>query len=123
MGVGINAHYVSVWFGQRADKVKVPDVCVDETEAILAGVVATGDQDETVTDNITYYLIFGSFTDVKDAKEAIKRHKKAGFEEAGFIKSDDLTRVFLGKYNSLKEAMYAKQQLPYTYRESWIYKE
>ncbi len=116
-------HYVSVWFGQRADKIKVPLVCSDDLEeAMLGGTAAISTADAT-NSAVTYYIVFGSFEEPKDAKEVLKRYKKAGFENAGTIKSGEMTRVYLNKFNNLKEAMHAKQQLPYTYREAWVYKE
>lgn len=119
MGIAMNEHYVSVWFGQRADRLDEPDICNGEEMAVTNDtMIAT-----TPTGEIIYYLIFGSFTVPKDAKEAVKRYKKNGFENAGTLKSGKQTRVFLGQYSSLKEAMHAKQQLAYTYREAWIYKE
>lgn len=118
MGLSMNKNYVSVWFGQRTDKMGEPDLCAAESAFDPSDTASLQpNKDET------FYLIFGAFSDPKDAREAVKRYKKNGFEEAGILKSGDLTRVFLGKYDNLKEAMFVKQQLSYTYREAWIYKE
>jgi len=117
MGLSMNKNYVSVWFGQRADKMGEPDICVAADTAKTADTIAS------TNNELTFYLIFGAFTDVKDAKEAAKRYKKNGFEEAGILKRDNINRVYLGKYSTLKEAMFAKDQLSYTYREAWIFKE
>lgn len=118
MGIGMNENYVSVWFGQRADKMGEPDVCISDTISQPDTLALTKPDN-----GIVYYLIFGSFSNPKDAKEAAKRYKKNGFENAGILKNGDLTRVFLGKYDNLKEAMYTKQQLGYTYRDAWIFKD
>lgn len=123
MGVGMNEHYVSIWFGQRADKLKAPDVCIEDLEANLAGVSTAAVAGKAGSGVVTYYLIFGSFSELKDAREAVKRYKKSGFENSGTLKSGEVFRVYLNKFTSLKEAMYAKQQLAYTYREAWVYKE
>lgn len=118
MGLSMNENYVSVWFGQRADKMGEPDLCTAKSAKVESDTSSLPPKEGE-----TFYLIFGAFSDQKDAKEAVKRYKKNGFEEAGILKSGDLTRVFLGKYDNLKEAMFAKQQLSYTYREAWIFKE
>ena len=118
MGVAMNEEYVSVWFGQRADRLGEPDLCTNKIDTPEQAAIIS-----TEAAPITYYLIFGSFSDPKDAKEAVKRYKKNGFEEAGTIPGEGMTRVYLGKYTDLKEIMYVKQKLPYTYREAWIYKE
>jgi hypothetical protein len=118
MGVALNDQYVSVWFAQRADWSGEPDLCSESDTTLVP--VATSD---TAARQVTYYLIFGSFSDIKDAREAVKRLNKNGFEHAGTIRSEDKYRVYLDKYNNLKEAMFAKQNLSYTYREAWVYKE
>ncbi len=118
MGVGFNKHYISVWFGQRSDRSGEPDICSGVDTAMIAPAVT-----DTISKEITYYLIFGSYSQIKDAREAVKRHTKNGFENAGTVKSDSKFRVYLNKFSNLKEAMYAKQQLPYSFREAWIYKE
>jgi len=117
-GVGINDHYVSVWFAQRADKVPVPAVCdttynVIETDSTTAFIDSEG----------YFYLIYGSFENITDAKEALKRYKKNSFPEAGILSKDNLNRIYLGKFDNLKAAMFAKQSLPYSYKEAWILKE
>lgn len=117
MGVGINGHYVSVWFGQRADKTAKPHIC-DKTKGSAATAANTGQQEKSF-----YYLIYGSFDNVKDAKEALKRLQKSDFPKAGILEKDHRTRIYLGKFNNLKEANFAKQNLPYTYREAWILKD
>jgi hypothetical protein len=118
MGVGFNEHYVSVWFGQRSDLQGEPDICANsDTTAVET---FTGD---TLSSEVTYYLIFGSFSNIKDAREAVKRYNKNGFKNAGTLSTDGKIRVYLDSYDSLKEAMYAKQQLPYNYREAWVFKE
>ena len=121
MGVGINEEYVSMWFGQRADKLGEPDLCSD----VIVPIAATTDSiSSTKPDgDVIYYIVCGSFSNPKDAKEVVKRSKKNGFDQAGTLKNGDLTRVYLGSYTTLKEAMFVKQNLAYTYRDAWIYKE
>lgn len=123
MGAGINERYVSVWFGQRPDKVKVPDVCIDDLEKAMAGATTAVVAKDTGIEHVTYYIVVGSYTETKDAREFVKQLKKSGYENAGTLLNDEMTRVYLNKFSNLKEAMYVKQQLPYNYREAWIYKE
>ena len=117
MGIGINEHYVSVWFGQRADKTAKPHIC-DQTSSSTAVATTASQQGESF-----YYLIYGSFDNLKDAKEALKRIQKNDFPKAGVLEKNNRTRIYLGKFNNLKEANFAKQNLPYTYREAWILKD
>jgi hypothetical protein len=103
-----------VWFGQRADSQKTPKVCSGK------GVEAFSPDQKN---NQLFYLIIASFNDPADAKEALRRTKKSGFDKAGILNNgDDNHRVFLGKYKSLKEATFMKEKLPPTYRNAWILK-
>ncbi len=113
-GVGIYENYVSVWFGQRADKLKTPEVCGGQKIVV---------KDEPVLrDPSSFYIIIASFSAQADAKEALRRSRKNGFKNAGILHGGNKFRVFLGKYNSLKEAAYVKENLSPTYRDAWILK-
>lgn len=118
MGVGMNSNYVSVWFGQRADAAAIPNVCNDNSPVVLAPIVASDSLQRE-----SYYLIIASFSNINDAREAVKKYRKEGFENAGTLKSGEITRVFLYIFNNMKEAMQAKSKLNYAYNEAWIYKE
>ena len=115
MGVGMNKNYVSVWFGQRSDKVKEPEICSDSTTAL---------SEEVLSDNeLKFYIIFGSYSNPREAREALKNLNKEGFKNANILKTGDNIRVYLDSFSNIKEAMHYKQKLGYAYRESWIFKE
>ncbi len=117
-GVSIGKNYVSLWFGQRKDTQKPPIICDNEkrkTDTIVSK--------KPIKKKNTYYLIFGSFPDTHSAREAIKDTKDNGFKDSGILEGNNKIRLYLNKYASLKEAMFAKQQLPFVYREAWILKD
>jgi len=118
MGVGMNKNYVSVWLGQRADGEGAPSVCTGSVALAEVPVAAS----DTLHRDV-YYLIIASFKNINDAREAVKKYRKEGFENAGTLKNSESARVYLAQYNDMKEAMQAKSKLPYAYREAWIYKE
>lgn len=117
MGVGMNANYASVWFGQRPDRENKPILCDTNAIETISAVVSKP------TDKVTYYLIVGSFEDMKDAKEFLRRLKKNGYEHAGLYKDKQNHRIYVNEYTDLKEAMFAKKQLPYTYKDAWVFKK
>jgi hypothetical protein len=117
MGVGMNRHYISVWFGQRADQAKKIMLC--DTGSVQKTVPVINKPDEPAT----YFLIVGSFEEQKDAKEFLRRLKKSGFENAGIYRDNQNHRIYTDKFTDLKEAMYAKKQLPYSYRDAWVFKK
>ncbi len=120
MGLAMNDHYASIWFGQRRDRASEPKLCetVDTT-----AVVQVAERKETDAQLPIYYVIFGSFDNIKDAREALKRIKKNGYDDAGILTKNNHFRIYLLQFSSLKEAMFAKQGLPYTYNEAWILKD
>lgn len=117
-GVAINDNYVSLWFGQRRDKLKSPEICNVE-DIVINELPVTA----LVSKPNVYYLIFGSFDRLREAKEAWKNMKKDNFEKSDILEKNNKYRVYLNKYGSMKEAMFAKQQLPFSYREAWILKD
>ncbi|MBN2638594.1 MAG: SPOR domain-containing protein [Bacteroidales bacterium] len=111
LGVGLSDNYASIWFGQRPDAEGKPKICKNNRHK------------ETVKTEIhqkVYYLIAGSFPNMSDAKEALRRTKKNGFDQAGILEAKGRIRLYLDKYKSLKEATKARKKLPYEHRKAWI---
>ncbi len=117
MGVAVNDNYVSIWFGQRADKAGKPDFCKESPYK------TTKQNSKTNSKTRGYYLIFGSYNKMKEAKAAAKRYKAEGFKHAGVISKNNRYRLYLSKHETLKEAMAAKQKLPLRFKEAWILKQ
>lgn len=117
-GIGISDNYISLWFGQRRDKLKEPDICDkgNGNNIVNPAIISTNKSN-------TYYLIFGSYSNMHDAREACKRLKNNEFKNCDILVKNDKYRVYLNKFSSLQEAMYAKQQLPFDYKEAWIFKD
>lgn len=112
-GFGINDNYVSIWFAQRPDKDGSPTICKGEEIQI----------ESLEQEQASFYLIVASFESVKDAREALRRLKQNGYKDSGILRSENNIRLYINKFDGLKEAMFFKQNLPYTYNDSWIYKQ
>jgi hypothetical protein len=113
MGASMSRNYVSIWFAQRADKAGKASICSDK------GNVTAVENDKK---NSSFYIIVSSFQSAKDAKEGLKRLKHNGYDEAGILKTGTNIRLYIKKTDNLKEAMYYKQNLPYTYNDAWVFK-
>jgi len=113
IGISIKQNYASIWFAQRDDNTGIPKICQELTTSIESS-------KPTVS---VYYVIAASFEVKTDAKEMLKRLKQTGFKKAGLLKSGNNIRVYLQEFTNLKEAMYFKQNLPYTYGDAWIFKK
>ena len=109
MGIGINKDYVSVWFGQRADQSRRPKICDSTTKK-----AEIEEQHNSSADGF-FYLIFGSFDYINDAKEALRKIKKDNFPDAEILIKDGLNAYILVSLKS-KAAMFAKQNLSYSYQ-------
>ncbi len=115
-GIGISENYVSIWFAQRKDKLKEPKICVVENEKSDVKLVNT-------SNTILYYLIFGSFDSIQDAKRACSDIKKDNFANCEILEDNNKFRISLNKYSSMEEVMAAQKQLPTRYKEAWILKD
>ena len=115
-GIGISQNYVCLWFAQRQDPTKSPEVCANSQKTDSSTIVKKEPGDSQ------YYLIYGSFNTMHDAKAKIKLLKKDGYDNCGIIEKNGKFRTYLESYGSLKEAMFAKDELPVKYQEAWIFK-
>lgn len=117
-GVSIGKNYVSLWFGQRRDSQQKPEICEDEIS-----------QTDTTSTRVTvsgpnyFYLIIGSFSDMHEARIALREIDKKEFDGSGVLQGNNKIRVYIDRFNTLKEAMFAKQHLPFKYNNAWILKE
>ncbi len=116
VGLALGDNYASLWLGQRPDPQGKPTLCRNERP----------EENYTKASNKAkqgrYYLIYGSFSMLKDAEDEVNKFKKAGFTNAQIVKNGDRIRVALGAYNSIREAMAAKEKHKDKYKDAWILK-
>ncbi len=117
-GLSISQNYVSLWFGQRKDRLKSPDIC--KNEVLPADSLSTTVK---LDNKNTFFLIFGSYPNMHSAREALKLLKQNDFNDAGILEKNNKYRIYLNKFDSLREAMFAKDNLPFEYKEAWILKD
>lgn len=70
-----------------------------------------------------YYLIVGSFSEPKEARQFVGTLRKENYSDAGVIQRDGTNRVFIKKFTNAEETNTFKEQLPDKYREAWVFKE
>jgi len=70
-----------------------------------------------------YYLIVGSFKEMKEAQKMVSRLNDNGFPEAGTLQGKTNVRVYAGKYQDMDSATQAKQKLVKKYKGAWIFKK
>jgi hypothetical protein len=118
IGAGISDNYACIWLGQRADPQGKPAICKKETRS---GSPVAGKQ-KTDAKTGKYYLIYGSFSRQIDAEEEVKKYRSAGLRNAQILQNGGKLRVALGMYDSIKEAMAAKEKYKDKYKDAWILK-
>jgi hypothetical protein len=112
MGIGVNRHYISVWFGQRADRAGKPKMCHKTSKNKISKTISHG-----------YYLIYGSFPDYSTAIRAQKRVKAKGFTKAGILKSGKYIRVYLYRSSDFQYIKKERQKWKKKYPGLWILQE
>ncbi|NOX85746.1 MAG: HlyD family efflux transporter periplasmic adaptor subunit [Chlorobi bacterium] len=85
--------------------------------------VPSGEMKGTPGGLFSFYIVVGSFADMKEAEKMVSRLNDKGFTEAGTLKSGKNIRVYAGRYQDIDSADRARQKLSKDYRGAWIYKE
>jgi hypothetical protein len=123
MGIGIGENYLSLWLGQRPDPAGKPTICDQNAPAFIAPFADRIETNGKSSKTIRYYIIFGIYRTMTEAQEAVLHHKNNGFENAVIVTKDNKIRVALNYFESLKEAMAAKEKLDPSFSDSWILKD
>lgn len=112
MGIGINGHYASVWFGQRPDRAGKPKVCSSSVKSKKkrASVHA-------------FYLVSGSYPGIGSATKARNHLIKKGFKSAGILRNHKHFRVYLYRSADFQQTKKEKQKLSKKYPRLWILQE
>ncbi len=109
MGVAVNSHYVSVWYGQRPDKAGKPRMCRSASQHSKKEATKHG-----------YYLIYGSYPGISSATRALKQIKAKGFKQAGILKSHRYIRVYIYRSADFDQIKKKRQQWSKKYPKLWI---
>ncbi len=120
IGVGINKGFAIAWFGEELDP--EPQTMVCGTDKVIRNKpTKTGDVPEIVSKSTgRFYLIYGSFQELKDAKSELQKYRTEGFKKATIISKDSKYRISLSDYGSMEQATEAKKELPSKFKGAWI---
>lgn len=122
VGLGIYKGFAIAWFGEDTDP---------EIETIVCGsnkVIKASTEDKTqsqVSDIIStatgrFYLIYGSFNELADAKKQLRIYQSEGFKKARIVSKDNKFRISLSDYSSMEQASSAKKELPSKFKGAWV---
>ncbi len=128
-GVALYKGYASVWFGEANDPETAVRIC--HSDSVITAVKKTAKptstsvfrEDVSRTSAGRYYLIYGSYNTLAQAKEGQQRLMNDGFSEVKILEKDGRFRTSIGDYSTQEEAKAARKKLPAKYKEAWILRE
>jgi len=120
LGIGIKKGFAIAWFGEELDVEKVTKICGTQTEIINEPPVKDDEPKVISTSSGRYYIIFGSFNSLNDARKEVVKYSENGFNKAKIISKDNKFRISLSDYSTKESASKAKKELPAKYKDAWI---
>ena len=120
LGVSIEGNFSIAWVGEELDIEKETRVC--GTETVIVNEPPQTEDEQMIVSSSTgrFYIIFGSFNSINDAKEQAKKYAEEGFKKVKVISKDNKFRISLADYPSKELANTGKKELPVKYKEAWI---
>ncbi|MFA8451196.1 MAG: SPOR domain-containing protein [Bacteroidales bacterium] len=129
IGTTVQDNYILVWFGQSEDPLSSPDV----GDQYASNWFPTQVKRQTTTQHnivkinrnpsANFFLIYGSYKKLDDAKKAIAQYRRRDFPKAEILNNKTFYRVSLMSFNSKEEARRAKRNLPRKFKDAWIYEK
>lgn len=120
VGVGISGSYAAIWFGEELDIEKETKVC-GKNIVFTNNPPVINDEPQLITlPTNRFYVIFGSFSSINDAKAQAVKHVEEGFKKTKIISKDNKFRISLTDYTTKELAEQGKGELPSKYKDAWI---
>lgn len=120
LGVSIDGGFASAWFGQEPDVETEIKVCGSDTVVKNEPPVVQTEPQVVSTASGKYYLIYGNYNSLNEARIHLKKYLKEGFSKAKVVIKDNKFRISLGDYSTKELAHQAKKELPSKYKDAWI---
>ncbi|MCD4730866.1 MAG: SPOR domain-containing protein [Bacteroidales bacterium] len=120
VGVGMMGSFAVVWFGEELDVEKETKVC--GKNIVIANNPPTNPNEPQIVTSAAnrFYLIFGNFNSITDAKSQAIKYIDEGFKKTKIISKDNKFRISLSDYSSKELANQGKKELPAKYKDAWI---
>ncbi len=120
IGIAIKDGFASTWFGEEIENTEEIHIC-NSTETYKYEPPKEPVDSLVVSSALNrFYLIYGSFPTIEDAKKAAKEYRAEGFKKTKIIVKDDKIRISLSDHSSHEGAHNAKKMLPSKYKDAWV---
>jgi len=120
LGVGIQKGFAILWFGEVIDTIQETKVCGKNIVIKYEPPIAPVETFIVSSATNRFYLIYGSFTSLEDAKKQASTYRDKGFKKAKVIVKDEKYRISLSDYSTKELADKAKKELPTVYKGAWV---
>ena len=130
VGIGIYNGYCSAWFGESEDNLPIR-IC--NSDSLISSSNTTTGTHQTASKSNTsskdevsaavkgrFYIIYGSFNTLVQAKAGLSDLLKQGLTTATIIQNDGKFRISLNDFGSFDEAKAARKTLTQKYPDAWI---
>jgi len=120
VGICIEDNFAIAWLGEETDVETETKVC--GTGTIIKNERPKTEEEELIVSEATgrFYIIFGNFSTIGDAKDQAIKYKSEGFKKVKIISKDNKFRISLADYSSKELASTGKKELPTKYKEAWV---
>ncbi len=120
IGIGISGGYAAIWFGEELDVETETKVCGKNIVFTNTPRANEGEPQLVTEASNRFYVIFGSFSSINDAKTQATKHIEEGFKKTKIISKENKFRISLTDYSSRELAEKGKSELPSKYKDAWI---
>ena len=120
IGIGIKNGFASAWFGEESENPE--DILICNSNEVYRIELPKEPVNSLIISSATnrFYLIYGSFTKMEDAKKAANKYIAEGFKKTRIIVKDDKIRISLSDHSTAEGAHSAKKMLPAKYKDAWV---
>jgi len=128
VGMAIFKGYACAWFGESADPEGEIRIChSDSVVAFKADAILQEPQNEQPGSDVVivkktgrFYIISGSFNNLKQAQATLKDVRKLGYKRSQIIENDGKFRVSIDDFESVELAKAGRRKIANKFRDAWI---
>ncbi len=121
IGIGIVGGYAVVWMGKAVDYKVSTTVCGTAIKVLNeASPEYKATHSPLASSEPAYYITIASFTNRKDAVNAVKGYKEMGYPKTVLIEVDDKIRIAIDYFTDKNEADQALKKYALKFKGAWV---
>lgn len=128
VGVAIFKGYACAWFGESVDPEEEIRICHSDSVISFKVEAAIHEQQngQAASDAVIakktgrFYIISGSFNNLKQAQATLKDVRKLGYKRSCIIENDGKYRVSIDDFETVELAKSGRKKIANKFRDAWI---